>query len=136
MISHSRKTSPVRALAHAATTACALLLYVHSAFAANLEFLHDTPLSYMKQKDIDSVKQAAIAALNSKSDGESAQWTNEGLGNGVKIDATLTPHDTSKTGDRTCRIVDVVLNAKGQTLNLHPRYCRTGNGPWQLQKKN
>ncbi|QGZ59446.1 hypothetical protein [Paraburkholderia acidiphila] len=135
MIPHSRKTSSARALARAAT-ASALLVYVHTALAANLEFLHDTPLSYMKQKDIDSVKQAAIDALNSKSDGESAQWTNEGLGNGVKIDATLTPRDTSKTGDRTCRVVDVVLNAKGQSLNLNPRYCRTGNAQWQLQKKN
>ncbi|CAD6552203.1 hypothetical protein LMG27952_05253 [Paraburkholderia hiiakae] len=135
MILRSRKTSSAGALPCAAV-ACALLLSLPTAFAANLEFLHDTPLSYMTQKDIDSVKRAAITALNSKSDGESAHWTNEGLGNGVKIDATLTPHDTTKTGDRTCRVVDVVLNAKGQSLNLHPRYCRTGRAQWQLQKKN
>lgn len=135
MTSHSRKPSLAGTLPRA-SAACALLFSLHTAFAANLEFLHDTPLSYLTQKDIDSVKRAVITALNSKSDGESSEWTNEGLGNSVKIDATLTPHDTSKTGNRTCRLVNVVLNAKGQSVNLHPRYCRTGGAQWQLQKKN
>ena len=31
--------------------------------AANLGFLNDTPISYMKQRDIDSVKKAVFAAL-------------------------------------------------------------------------
>ncbi|WP_233885679.1 hypothetical protein [Paraburkholderia flagellata] len=135
MTSHSRKPSLAGTLSRA-SAACALLFSLHTASAANLEFLHDTPLSYLTQKDIDSVKRAVITALNSKSDGESSEWTNDGLGNSVKIDATLTPHDTSKTGNRTCRLVNVVLNAKGQSVNLHPRYCRTGGAQWQLQKKN
>jgi hypothetical protein len=83
--------------------------------AANLGFLNDTPISYMKQRDVDSI--------------------NEGTGNSVKIDATITIASTAKDGERTCRDVGVVLNAKGQSMTLRPQFCKQGSGNWQLQKK-
>ena len=46
--------------------------------AANLGFLNDTPISYMKQRDVDSIKKAVFAALNDKQDGETTTWVNEG----------------------------------------------------------
>ena len=104
--------------------------------AANLGFLNDTPISYMKQRDIDSVKKAVVAALNDQKDGESATWVNEGTGNSVKIDATITVASTAHDGTRTCRDLAVVLNAKGQSMHLHPQFCKEGSGVWQLQKKN
>ena len=106
------------------------------AHAANLGFLNDTPISYMKQRDIDSVKKAVFAALNEKQDGETATWVNEGAGNSVKIDAAITMASTAKDGDRTCRDVGVVLSAKGQSMNLRPQFCKQGSGTWQLQKKH
>ncbi|MFM0225470.1 RT0821/Lpp0805 family surface protein [Paraburkholderia dipogonis] len=104
--------------------------------AANLGFLNDTPISYMKQRDIESVKKAVFSALNDKQDGETANWVNEGTGNSVKIDAAITMASTAKDGDRTCRDVGVVLSAKGQSMNLRPQFCRQGSGTWQLQKKH
>ena len=104
--------------------------------AANLGFLNDTPISYMKQRDIDSVKKAVFSALNDKQDGETMNWVNEGTGNSVKIDAAITMASTAKDGDRTCRDVGVVLSAKGQSMNLRPQFCKQGSGNWQLQKKH
>lgn len=124
-----------RALFHL-TVGSLLLGGALSAQAANLGFLNDTPISYMKQRDIDSVKQAVIAALNDKQDGESANWVNEGTGNSVKIDATITVASTAKDGERTCRDLAVALNAKGQTMSLRPQFCKQGGGSWQLQKKH
>ena len=103
--------------------------------AANLDFLHDTPMAYMKQRDIDSIKKAVVSALNEQKDGASVTWVNEGTGNSVKIDATITVAGTANDGGRTCRDVGVVLNAKGQSMNLHPQYCKQASGTWQLQKK-
>jgi surface antigen len=103
--------------------------------AANLGFLNDTPMSYMKQPDIDSVKKAAIETLNKKQDGETDTWTNEGLRNSVRIQAQMTPDSTAKTGSRECRTLRVVLSAKGQSMNLNPQYCREGEGQWVFQKK-
>ncbi|WP_321871663.1 RT0821/Lpp0805 family surface protein [Paraburkholderia tropica] len=123
-----------REMLHVAMGA-ALVLGVHPAWSANLNFLNDTPMSYMKQPDIDSIKKAAVVALNTKGDGEALHWTNAGTGNGVPIAATLTPGDTAKSGNATCRFVAVELDAKGQSMNLHPRYCRSGGGQWQLQRK-
>ncbi|MFL9965448.1 RT0821/Lpp0805 family surface protein [Paraburkholderia sediminicola] len=103
--------------------------------AANLDFLHDTPMAYMKQRDIDSIKKAVFSALNEQKDGASVTWVNEGTGNSVKIDATITVAGTANDGGRTCRDLGVVLNAKGQSMNLHPQFCKQGGGTWQLQKK-
>ncbi|MFM0059987.1 RT0821/Lpp0805 family surface protein [Paraburkholderia phytofirmans] len=118
------------------TAGCLLLGAAIGAQAANLGFLNDTPISYMKQRDIDSVKKAVVSALNDKKDGETANWVNEGTGNSVKIDAAITIASTAKDGDRTCRDVGVVLNAKGQSMNLRPQFCKQGSGTWQLQKKH
>jgi surface antigen len=116
-----------RALFHA-TVGGLLLAATVGAYAANLGFLSDTPIAYMKQRDIDSVKKAVFSALDSKQDGEA--------GNSVHIDASITPQSTAKDGDRTCREVAVVLNAKGQSMTLRPQFCREGSGAWQLQKKH
>ncbi|CAH2907045.1 MAG: Surface antigen [uncultured Paraburkholderia sp.] len=117
-------------------TAAALLLGAAiGAQAANPGFLSDTPISYMKQRDVDSIKQAVFTALDEKQDGESTNWVNEGTRNSVKIDAAITVASTSKDGERTCRDVGVVLNAKGQSMTLRPQFCKEGGGKWQLQKK-
>ncbi|HZZ10221.1 MAG TPA: RT0821/Lpp0805 family surface protein [Paraburkholderia sp.] len=126
---------PTRALFHL-TVGGLLLGGAIGAQAANLGFLNDTPISYMKQRDIDSVKKAVFTALDQKQDGESVSWVNEGTGNSVKIDATITVAGTAKDGARTCRDAAVVLNAKGQSMNLRPQFCKQGSGTWVLQKKH
>ncbi|SMG13939.1 hypothetical protein [Paraburkholderia susongensis] len=102
--------------------------------AANLGFLNDTPITYMKQRDVDSIKHAVFSALDDKKDGESVTWDNEGTGNSVKIDANITLDSTSTDGGHTCRSLAVVLNAKGQSMNLRPSFCKDG-GVWHLQKR-
>jgi surface antigen len=109
---------------------------IGGAQAANLGFLNDTPISYMKPRDNESIKQAVVHALNEQKDGESSTWVNEGTGNSVKIDATINIASTAHDGARTCRDLAVVLNAKGQSMNLRPQFCREGEGAWQLQKKH
>jgi surface antigen len=126
----------IRILCHV-TVGGVLLAGAVGAYAANLGFLNDTPIAYMKQRDIDSVKAAVDKALDQKQDGESATWVNDGTGNSVHIEATITPQSTAKDGERTCRDTTVVLSAKGQSMNLKPQFCReSASGPWRLQKKH
>ncbi len=105
-----------------------------AAHAQNLNFLNNTPAAYMKQADNASLGKAVRAAVDQQPDGAPTTWTNEGLRNSVKIDATITVTKTEKTGDTTCRDTQVVLNAKGQSMMLRPRYCRQGSGDWVYQK--
>ncbi|HEY4802086.1 MAG TPA: hypothetical protein VIH96_05650 [Paraburkholderia sp.] len=107
-----------------------------SAHAANLGFLNNTPMSFMNQADYTSLQNAVRDAVQHKADGESTTWTNEGSRNGVRIDSTITPSNTRQEGDKTCRDTEVVLNAKGQTMTLHPHFCRKGEGPWVFQKQH
>lgn len=118
-----------------AITGGLLLAGAVAAHASNFGFLSDTPMSYMHQRDIDSLLKAASTALDTKRDGETAAWTNEGTGNSVKLDATMTISQTTKDDNRTCRRMTATLNAKGQSMTLRPQYCKTGDGAWQFQKQ-
>src|ERR1700754_4477884 len=93
-----------------------LLAGISVAEASNLNFLNDTPMSYIKKPDMVSMKSELVEVLNKKKDGETTRWTNEGTGNSVKIDATMIPESTSQEGQKTCRRVSVILTAKGQSM--------------------
>nr|WP_306299707.1 RT0821/Lpp0805 family surface protein [Caballeronia sordidicola] len=112
-----------------------LLSYVGSSYSANLGFLMNNPISYMKAPDLQALNHAAGTALRSNADGESSDWSNDGTGNAVHIDGTITPSDTRKTGTRTCRVVSIVAKAKGQTQTWSPTACKEGAGKWQLLKQ-
>ncbi|TDG09681.1 hypothetical protein E1N52_07825 [Paraburkholderia guartelaensis] len=107
-----------------------------SAHAANLGFLNNTPMSFMTQADYNSLQNAVRDAVEHKADGESASWSNEGSRNGTRITSTITPSNTQKEGDKTCRDTEVVINAKGQSMTLRPHFCRTGEGAWVFQKQH
>ncbi|NIE64101.1 hypothetical protein [Burkholderia sp. Ax-1719] len=115
--------------------ACVVAL-APAAQAANLNFLTDTPASWMKQADYNSLAHAVREAVATKQDGETVNWNNDGLRNSVKIDATITVTKTEKDGDKTCRSSDVVVNAKGQSMTVRPQFCRVGEGDWVYQKKH
>jgi surface antigen len=106
-----------------------------AASAANLGFLNDTPISYMKQRDLQALNSAASKALDTQKDGESVDWNNQGTGNPVPIRGTITPQDSVKQGDRTCRKVTLVAIAKGQTQTWTPTACKESSGKWKLLKQ-
>jgi surface antigen len=112
-----------------------VLLASGAAQAANLGFLNNTPITYMKQRDLQILNKAAHTALDTKQDGESLDWNNEGAGNPVAVDGKLTPSDTDKKGDRTCRKLTMVAHAKGQTQTWAPTICKTDGGKWALLKQ-
>jgi surface antigen len=105
------------------------------AFALNLGFLSNTPITHMRQRDLQSLNDAARVALDTKQDGESLDWNNEGTRNSVRITGSITPHDTVKNGDQTCRRVTLVANARGQTQSWTPTVCKQGKGQWELQRQ-
>ena len=107
-----------------------------SAHAANLGFLNNTPMSFMNQEDYNSLQNAVRDAVEHKADGESTTWSNEGTRNSVRINSTITPSNTQKDGDKTCRDTEVVINAKGQSMTLRPHFCRVGEGAWKFQKQH
>lgn len=114
---------------------CVLLASGGAAYAANLGFLSNSPAAYMKQRDLQALNKAADVALDTKQDGESLDWSNEGAGNSVAINGTITPTSTEKTGDRTCRKLSIVALAKGQSLTWSPTACKEGAGKWTLKKQ-
>lgn len=126
--------APSYSLMRAASAALIFACAIGSAAAGNLSFLNETPISYMKSEDYRSIQIAVEEALSGKRDGESATWTNDGTNNTVRITATITPTKTEMRGDLTCRETRIVLGAAGQTLIMHPPFCRNSTGAWDLMK--
>ena len=126
-----------RAQARPCATDCKLCVVLAggAAHAANLGFLNNTPITYMKQPDLQALNNAAHSALDTEQDGESLDWNNEGAGNSVAINGTITPSNTKKDGDRTCRKLTMVARAKGQTQTWAPTVCKTDGGKWALLKQ-
>lgn len=127
-----------RAFAHASLrtiAATALVAVSATASAANLGFLNNTPITYMKQRDLQALNKAAQIALNTKQDGESLDWNNEGTGNTVPINGTVTPQETFESGGLKCRKVTLVAHAKGQTQTWIPTACKQSDGTWKLKKQ-
>ncbi|BBP96837.1 hypothetical protein BSFA1_19660 [Burkholderia sp. SFA1] len=127
-----------RALARAPylTIAAAAILAVSAqAEAANLGFLNDTPITYMKQRDLQALNNAAQVALNTKQDGESLDWDNKGAGNTVPINGTVTPENSFESNGLKCRKITLVAHAKGQTQTWTPVACKQSDGKWKLKKQ-
>ena len=112
--------------------ASCVVLASGAAEAANLGFLNNTPITYMKQRDLQALNTAAHSALDTKQDGESLDWNNEGAGNPVALKVTVTPSDTNKNADRTCRKLTMVAQAKGQTQTWAATVCKPDGGKWAL----
>jgi surface antigen len=117
------------------SAALLLLAGAAASHAANLNFLKDTPITYMHDADRKALNDAAQKALDHGKDGESFNWSNAGTGNSVAISGTVTPHDTEKQGERTCRHVTLVATAKGQTQTWMPTACKTGGGAWKVLRQ-
>ncbi|SAK49143.1 hypothetical protein AWB82_01275 [Caballeronia glebae] len=127
-----------RALARACIrtiAASALVAVSAAASAANLGFLNNTPISYMKQRDLQALNNAAQTALNTKQDGESLDWDNKGAGNPVPINGTVTPQESFESGGLKCRKITLVAHAKGQTQTWTPTACKASDGKWKLKKQ-
>jgi hypothetical protein len=124
----------IAALRHVAGPAFVALACMSTAHAQNLGFMHDSPISFMKQKDMTSLTDALHAALDKSTDGQTSDWSNQGLGNSVPITATITPKDGLQDQGMTCRHVAIQLTARNQQQGWQPLFCKTSTG-WKLQKR-
>jgi surface antigen len=105
-----------------------------SAQAQNLGFMHDSPITFMKQKDMASLTEALNGVLDNSPDGQTSEWTNTGLGNAVPISGTMTPKDRLEDQGMKCRHVAIQLTARNQQQAWQPLFCKTSAG-WKLQKR-
>ena len=127
-----------RALARASfmtIAATALVVVSAGAEAANLGFLNNTPITYMKQRDLQALNNAAQKALETKQDGESLDWDNKGAGNTVPINGTVTPQNSFESDGLKCRKITIIAQAKGQTQTWTPVACKQSDGKWKLKKQ-
>ncbi len=69
------------------------------ASAANLGFLNDTPISYMKQRDLQALNKRGERGARNQAGRRVVDWNNKGAGNPVSINGTVTPQNLEEGGD-------------------------------------
>lgn len=106
-----------------------------SVHAVGLLFLDQTPITFLKKKDKAALHNAALSVLDNKKDGEVTNWSNDGLGNSVHIQAEVTASDTVNTNEKLCRHLHVVLHAKGQDQSLKLPICKQSGSTWKIEKQ-
>src|SRR5258708_2745440 len=67
----------------------ALLAGATVGYAGNLNFLKETPISYMRETDQKALNDPAQTALETKNDGATLQWNNAGTGNPASTTRTV-----------------------------------------------
>lgn len=117
-------------------TIAAMLLVAASGTAAavGLGFLAETPMAYLNKYDSPALTKAATQVLDEQKDGETTQWSNEGLRNSVRIHADITASETEKTDSLLCRTLQLALKAKGQDQTLKLKLCKSGSQAWKVAK--
>ncbi|MFZ4876780.1 hypothetical protein ACL9RI_17000 [Janthinobacterium sp. Mn2066] len=116
------------------TAALLLVAASGTAGAVGLGFLAETPMAYLNKYDSPALTKAATQALNEQKDGETRQWSNEGLRNSVRIHADITASGTEKTDTQVCRTLQLALTAKGQDQTLKLKLCKSGSENWKVAK--
>jgi surface antigen len=111
------------------TIAACLALTFGSAYAANLGFLGNAPISRMTAEDVDLLYAAAVEVLENYADGDGRAWENPATDAGGSlrvIDSYAGP-----AGER-CRHLRVNNHAAGLRNQTVVALCRQPDGKWKL----
>jgi surface antigen len=99
------------------------------AFAANLGFLGNAPISRMTKEDVDILYKTAVEVLETSRDGDGQEWENPATSAG----GTLRALDsfTGSAGER-CRHLRVNNRAGGLRNQSVVTVCKQPDGQWKL----
>src|SRR4051812_46188379 len=86
----------------------------------NYGFLDGTPYAQFTEEDKSLFNQALHESLNKTPDNETLTWSNPNTGSGGE----LTPLDTAGPPGRSCRHIEVINKAKGQTEKGRWSLCK------------
>lgn len=122
---------PLKNFATVLATAVALacLFSIPATQAANLGFLHDSPLSYFDDEDKRLLREAALKVLESKSSRTKESWTNPATGHSGRVEGRGA---FTAQGGLACRRVRVSNRAQGMDGQATYTVCKDPEKGWML----
>jgi len=106
----------------AAATACV-------AFAANLGFLRDAPITRLSEGELATFKAFVMKTLDEDPDGKTVEWKAPK----TPFTSTITLDRSFTDSGRQCRTVKV--NSAAHDLQMRGTYilCKVSNGDWEFR---
>lgn len=95
--------------------------------AGNLDFLHDTPMTYLTDADRKLQRQAALVVLEDERANAVREWSNPATGASGKIEGQ--GELISDDGLR-CRKIRIAARAKGAENVFTLPVCKNAQGEW------
>lgn len=106
----------------------AVLAAAAPAFAAYIDLLKDSPISYFTEEDQEIFNKTLKDTLNDGADGETRTWSNSNTG----ASGEMTALGTFDRNGLTCRTLSVINNADGLSATRKFTFCKTEPGEWKI----
>jgi surface antigen len=105
-----------------------IAVFSQQAFAANMQFLKNSPARYFTNEDWDIFKNAGREALDDSEDGTAVEWKNNASKNG----GVITPVATREVNGQTCRDMRISTYASnGLKRTGTYEFCKQSDGKWK-----
>ena len=104
-------------------------LITGAAFAANLAFLRDAPITRLSEGELATFKAFVMKTLDEKPDGQTVEWTAPK----TRFTSRITLDKSFTDSGRRCRTVTV--NSKAHDLQMRGSYmlCKVSNEDWEFR---
>ena len=108
----------------AAGTACV-------AFAANLAFLRDAPITRLSEPELATFKAFVMKILDEEPDGKTVEWSAPK----TRFTSKITLDKSFTDSGRRCRTVKVDSNAHDVQMRGTYMLCKVSNGDWEFRRR-
>ena len=107
-----------------------ICLLASPAYGFNLLFLRDAPVAEFDSVDTGLMVENFYYAMNNGENGVTSSWENEDTGHF----GAVTPLDSVKDGNKTCRNVRVENSAKSNSGTSNFKFCKEVGGKWLISE--
>jgi len=105
-----------------AVTAC-------TAFAANLAFLRDAPITRLSQDELATFKAFVMKTLDEDPDGKTVVWKAPK----TRFTSKITLDKSFEDSGRRCRTVKVASDSHDLQMSGTYMLCKVSNGDWEFR---
>jgi len=107
-----------------------ICLLAFPAYGFNLLFLRDAPVAEFDSVDTSLMIENFYDAMNNGENGVTSSWENEETGHS----GAITPLNSVKDGNTTCRNVRVENNATTNSGTSHFKFCKEVGEKWLISE--
>ena len=102
-----------------------------TAFAANLGFLRDAPITRLSEEELATYRAFVIKTLDEDPDGKTVVWKAPK----TRFTSKLTLDKSFVDSGRRCRTVKITSETDDRQMTGSHMFCKVSNGDWEFRMR-